>query len=135
MKMNDATFESQKDMAVAIGIEVQQQLAQEVIEIRTAVQTGDNLQSWPIALGEPDAQQYRSGVQRFGARWYLTSDPSILATLQAGCAALSRLQGAIQSQCNAAGIDIAFTNAGRRIRIPAPDLGHRQERMNERQSA
>ncbi len=117
-----ATFEAQKARAVQIGIDAQRERVQDVIEIRKAVEIGEGLQSWLVALGGPDSQQFRAGAIQFGARWYLAPDPAVRAKLEAGCAALYRLQGAIQSQCNAEGIDIAFTNHGPRIRVPAPDI-------------
>lgn len=115
-------FETQKARVIAIGIEVQRQLAQDVIEIQAAVEAGQKLQSWPVALGDPDAQLHRFGVQRFGTRWYLTNDSIVLAALRSGYAAQRRLQAEIQFRCNKAGIDIAFTNHGPKIRIPSPDV-------------
>ena len=117
-----ATFEEQKARAIQIGVDAQRERAQDVAEIRQAVEIGEGLQSWPVALGGPDSQQFRAGAIQFGARWYLAPDPVVRAKLEAGSAALYRLQGAIQSQCNLEGIDIAFTNHGPRIRVPAPDV-------------
>lgn len=116
------SFEQIRARVIAIGNAVQLQLKEEVAEIQKAVAAGEGLQSWPLALGEPDAQQFKSGVERFGTRWYLTDDKATRLTLQVGRSALTRLQREIQRKCNAEGFDVAFTNSGPRIRIPQPDF-------------
>lgn len=111
-------FEQIKARVIEIGRAVQLKMQDEVAAIQKAISAGNALQSWPIALGEPDAQQFKSGVVRFDNRWYLTSDAETRNTMQTGRSALSKLQSEIQRQCNAVGIDVAFTNSGPRIRIP-----------------
>lgn len=115
-------FETQKARAVAIAVGVQKDLGSQSSEVREAAKLGAVLQSWPVAAGEPDVQQFRSGVVRFAARWYLTGDAQQIAVLRKGNEALNAIQAAIQSKCNAEGIDVAFTSTGPRIRVPAPEL-------------
>lgn len=115
------SFEQIKARVIAIGNAVQMQLLDEVALIQKAVSVGESLQSWPVALGEPDAQQFKSGVERFGTRWFLTDDNATRLTLQAGRSALTKLQREIQRKCNAEGFDVAFTSSGPRIRIPQPE--------------
>lgn len=95
----------------AVGRRTQLAMPEAVHAIHAAKAAEQGLQSYPAALGSPDAWILRQGrAARFNRRWYFVSDPVQRHALEQGERAADSIRLAIERECQRHGVSVNFTS-------------------------
>ena len=92
------------------GVEVQKHMPTHVHKITQARDLAQTLQSWPMGLGSPTAQDHKKSVALFAGRWHYCNHEGERQTLQQAEQARAELAKRICDVCQDKGISAVMVH-------------------------